>query len=95
MKSRALTSISPKPGRRYDGGMSTYTLKLFKHPNTPAKGLPVDQFEIEAQSHEKARLKAIHIIDGAPKQAIENLSDIFVLLDEDGYEIDRWGADDA
>lgn len=74
--------------------MPGFKLHLLKHPNTLENGRPVDSFDIEAASLEEAHAAAVaHINNSAPKEAFEKPADVFILVDEDGYELSRWGPE--
>jgi hypothetical protein len=79
----------------YHLSMSHFPLKLFKHPNAPGNGLPVDTFVIEAPNYLAARGKALAIIADAPAVALEKPKDVFVLEDANGVELERWDHTNA
>jgi hypothetical protein len=61
--------------------MATYKLKLFKHPNAPGNGQPVDTFDVDAQTDRQAVEDAEREIgQDAPAVALEHAQDRFITL---------------
>jgi hypothetical protein len=76
--------------------MATYKLKLFKHPNAPENGQPVDILDVDAQTHRQAVKDAERKIgQDAPAAALEHAQDRFILYDEDGAKLKCWDITNA